>query len=89
MTVETTAGARISVEVTAYPRTKIALYEYGSGCGLRIGEFFGSNVYVRLGFDAESRRDACDRLIAVLTAAREYVPTEPDAAETEPEAVPA
>jgi len=87
MTAETTAGARISVEVNAYPRTKIALYEYGSGCGLRIGEFFGSNVYVRLGFDEDSRKDACDRLITVLTAAREYVPTETDPADEE--AVPA
>jgi len=78
MTAETTIGARVQVEVSAYPDTKIALYDYGSGCGLRIGEFYGANVYVRLGFDAESRRDACDRLVAVLAAARAYVPTELD-----------
>ncbi len=84
MTTEKTIGARVQVEVSAYPDTKVELYDYGSGCGLRIGEFYGSNVYVRLGFDDESRRDACERLIAVLTAAREYVPTDPV-----PEEVPA
>jgi hypothetical protein len=77
---EMTAGPKITAEVHVSPETIIELYDYGTGAGLRIGEFWGGNVYAALGFDAESRRDACDRLIAVLTAARAYVPTELDPA---------
>lgn len=84
---EKTDGARIAVEVSAYPATKIAMYDYGSGVGLRIGEFFGSSVYVRLGFDEGSRHDACDRLIDVLTAARRWTSAEESGAE--PAEVPA
>ena len=86
---EKTIGSRVAVEVTIESRTKIELYDYGSGVGLRIGEFYGSNVYLRLGFDAETRRHACERLIAVLYAAREWKPSEPDPEPAEPEAVPA
>ena len=83
---EKTDGARIAVEVSVYPPTKVELYDYGSGVGLRIGEFFGSNVDLRLGFDEESRHDACDRLIDVLAAARRWTSAEEAA---EPEEVPA
>ena len=84
MATETTPGPRIHSEVHVDPATKIELFDYGTGVGLRIGEFFGSNLYLALGYNEAMRRDACDRLIAVLTAAREWT-AEP----VESEAVPA
>lgn len=88
---ETTAGPKITAEVHVSPETVIELYDYGTGVGIRLGEFWGGNVYIGLGWDAKSRRDACERLIAVLYAAREWKPTEPDPQPepSEPEAVPA
>lgn len=78
---ETTPGPRVRSEVYISPETVIELYLFGTGVGLRIGEFWESYVYIGLGWDAASRHDACERLIAVLTAARDWEP--------EPEAVPA
>jgi hypothetical protein len=89
---ERTPGPKIQTEVYVNPDTIVELYDYGIGCGVRIGDFFEGNAYIGLGWDEESRRSACDRLIAVLTAAREYVPTEPEPTESdaaEPEAIPA
>jgi len=80
---ETTPGPRVRSEVYISPETIIELYDFGGGVGIRIGEFYESNAYIGLGWDAKSRHDACDRLIAVLTAAREWVE------QPEPEAVPA
>lgn len=88
---ETTAGPKITTEVHVSPETIIELYDYGTGVGVRLGEFYESNLYVALGWDAKTRRDACERLIAVLYAAREWKPTESETGPepSEPEAIPA
>jgi hypothetical protein len=71
---EMTPGPRVRAEVLVSPETVIELNDFGGGVGLRIGEFFESHSYIALGWDAPSRHDACDRLIAVLTAARQWEP---------------
>ena len=70
---EQTPGPRVRSEVYILPDTKIEMYDFGSGVGVRIGEFFESYVYIALGFDAESRRDACARLLDVLGACLDFV----------------
>lgn len=78
---EATPGPRVRSEVYITPETVIELYDFGTGVHIRVGEFYESYVLIGLGWDAESRHDACDRLITLLTAAREWEP--------QPEAVPA
>lgn len=81
---ETTPGPRVRSEVYITPATKVEMYDFGTGVGLRIGEFYESYAYIGLGHNAETRRDTCDRLITVLTACRDFIEDE-----TDPEAVPA
>ncbi len=78
---ERSVGPQVRSEVRIAPETNIEPYDYGTGCHLWIGIPYESYVLVQLGWDAETRRDACDRLIAALTVARDYIPTDPEPAE--------
>lgn len=76
---ERAIGPRVRSEVAITPETNIEPYDYGTGCHLWIGVPFESYVLVGLGWDDDSRRDACDRLIAALTEARDWKPAEASA----------
>lgn len=71
---ESTPGPRIRAEVFVYPDTKMGLHDFESGCALVIGHLLHGNLVITLGYDEETRRDACDRLIATLTEARDWTP---------------
>lgn len=65
---------RVRSEIYIDSNTRLALWDFGTGAHLLIGEFFGSNTMIQLGCDERSRRDACDRLIRVLTGIWNWQP---------------
>lgn len=83
MTLDTrTTISPISVDVCVYPDVAVQMRDFGTGAYVRIGLGIGDgdergergHVDLTLGYDPDTRRDACDRLIAALTAAREWEP---------------